>query len=638
MRITLTLAVCCVAFGAISQSSNHTIWSTRTVYVDYVKSDSSSCDNVTYGPYDSWYTGFFSDIRSTVVTDSDTADFYPLTTLPSGHSWEWKFIRYSGPNTPEVYDFVTDTVQCDFYKSSTLEQGLYDDYAVILYHKYPSGFRWIADLMHVYVLPEKIGASGPFHFGFDATDISTAPADELGHFKNISYPTFSGSANQRMDLHNIREKVDGNCVYPAYLSQAAMGDEESAARLGTGCMHIWNPDTDETLGMRDIVDVSGCPEYDENYDHCADPCALNAFTDTPDTYANPSKSHTAKVEANFFPHHVLGDDYYYAFSFKVPADFDETGMSTALDGYGANRYHIMAEFHQSPWPIDESAFGVNCQATMQFCYLGGGKVGMNYGLTGFNRCGFGPWDYTPGEWMDVIFHVTWGQVTDPDNVVGDWTASHGEMEVWLSDGSGYEKQCLIPATDRFRSFRAVGTKQANIGPFDWSADKKSLYGPNLENVNPPYMSLLSMRGDSAGVHGFDFQSDVFFDELRIGETLEDVKTPGSLFLDENLLDCSTFEVSYELRREEEVAVSGIQIQPNPAQSEVVVRAAIAPNQTGELLIRDASGRVVYNEFIPALPLTEFQSLVLLHGLPSGVYLLEVSQGELRRVERLIVQR
>lgn len=97
-------------------------------------------------------------------------------------------------------------------------------------------------------------------------------------------------------------------------------------------------------------------------------------------------------------------------------------------------------------------------------------------------------------------------------------------------------------------------------------------------------------------------------------------------------------MSYELRREEEVAVSGIQIQPNPAQSEVVVRAAIAPNQTGELLIRDASGRVVYNEFIPALPLTEFQSLVLLHGLPSGVYLVEVSQGELRRVERLIVQR
>jgi uncharacterized delta-60 repeat protein len=76
----------------------------------------------------------------------------------------------------------------------------------------------------------------------------------------------------------------------------------------------------------------------------------------------------------------------------------------------------------------------------------------------------------------------------------------------------------------------------------------------------------------------------------------------------------------------------LRVYPNPAASEVTVELEQTP-VGGELRLRDALGRVVLHQRVASQ-----QHRVPLHGLPGGVYVLEVSgpQGVLA-TEKLIVQ-
>ena len=241
--------------------------------------------------------------------------------------------------------------------------------------------------------------------------------------------------------------------------------------------------------------------------------------------------------------------------------------------------------------------------------------------------------------MDVVINVGWGQVRNPDDYPGGWTASEGCLELWLNDdGAGYEKQCLVPATNKYRSYRALGSKQQNIAPFTASADQKVLYGPNLENVNPPYMSLLSMRGDAGGVQPMDFESHIFFDELRVGSSLDDVRIPGSTVLDENLLDCSTFVVPEANKSLVVSDEQGFYVYPNPASDVVVAEVPLNPQEAGILRIVDALGKECYREVLPQLPIPDYRTQIPVRQLPGGLYTVQVTYSETQWSQKVVVRR
>jgi hypothetical protein len=74
------------------------------------------------------------------------------------------------------------------------------------------------------------------------------------------------------------------------------------------------------------------------------------------------------------------------------------------------------------------------------------------------------------------------------------------------------------------------------------------------------------------------------------------------------------------------------VYPNPASSHMTVELEEMPTQ-GLLLLRDALGREVLQQRVAG-----YQNTVPLHGLGSGVYLVELREGgERRAAQRVVVQ-
>jgi hypothetical protein len=77
------------------------------------------------------------------------------------------------------------------------------------------------------------------------------------------------------------------------------------------------------------------------------------------------------------------------------------------------------------------------------------------------------------------------------------------------------------------------------------------------------------------------------------------------------------------------ALAQVQVYPNPFQSKLTL--VLSGAESVKVLLRDVTGRVV----LPLIPLPASKQLVLPTDLSTGVYLLEIQQGNATTTRRLL---
>ncbi len=520
-KLILSLFSLTLFFGAGAQFH---IWTDHTKSIDYAM-DNSDCENIQFGPLESVYPDLGEEFRYTIINEKDAVHFYiiNLDTWPATHSMHWELERLTGPYLPDL--FTSDSMEFTkvMDKRSSDKTVLFEKYAVRLYSVTPTGKHELLDEMEVSVLPEAKGWRAPYSEGFDLPMISSGSRpDDLGHYKATSYPDFSGNGNVRSDLNSFPEKIEDMCRYPTHFTNSSIGGPKAAPHTGDGCLCSILPASQDVKSISDNLDLSQCQYYNPNtYDHCEDRCNLNAFQVPYDQYAHPAASIASKNELNAYSYQVADKKMNYGLSIKIPLDFEEDGFEGPNGELGQDRWHIIASFHQSNWPIPSKDIQANCNSTLQVLYLGNNQIAFQYGILGFNRTGFGPFTIEKGEWFDLVFEIKWGQLNGP-SAYGAYGEESGSLSIWCNTGDGYGQLCLMPATDFFRSHQDFTEQSKNLSPFTTDEDYSVVYGPNVENVNPPYLALNQMRGGADGTHGFNYATQIFYDELRIAPDLENV--------------------------------------------------------------------------------------------------------------------
>jgi hypothetical protein len=519
----LTLLLVCLTL-IIGASAQFHIWTDHTKSIDYAM-DNSDCDNIQFGPLESIYPSLGEEFRYTIINEKDAVHFHVinLDVWPATHTMHWELERLTGPYLPDL--FTSDAMEFTevMNKRSSDKTVLFEKYAVRLYSVSSSGKHGLMDEMEVYVLPEAKGWRATYSEGFDVPLISSGSRpDDLGHYKATSYPEFSGNGNVRCDLNSFPEKMADMCRYPTHFTNSSIGGIEAHPHVGDGCLCSILPSTQDVKAISETVDLSQCQYYNPNtYDHCEDRCNLNAFQVPYDQYVHPAASIASKNELNAYSHQVAAKKMHYGLSIKIPLDFEEEGFEGPNGELGQDRWHIIASFHQANWPIPSKDIQANCNSTLQVLYLGNNQIAFQYGILGFNRTGFGPFTIEKGEWFDLVFEIKWGQLNGP-STYGAYGEDSGSLSIWCDTGHGYGQLCLMPATDFFRSHQDFSEQSKNLSPFTTDGDYSVVYGPNVENVNPPYLALNQMRGGSDGTHGYNYATQIFYDELRIAPELDDV--------------------------------------------------------------------------------------------------------------------
>jgi len=646
MNKLFTLLFSCFSIGQIiGQNASDCFWSDKTHYVSFLR-DPSTCYSVLYDDVENMPNARPSEQRSTIVSDGESVNFYPIVSLENDQFWIWNVKKIDSLGDTITENFVTNTLDYEFIKYSAPDELLYETYIVELYiGKLDSDLTIFKDSHEVHVIGAKKGESSLYEYNFDSGNINSPVLDEDGHQKITKYPDYSANGNNRSDLGAIQQKLYDKCLYNAYYSNLGVGSDESESRLGDGCVHIFNPPkADNTVINRSLFDQINCQDFStiESYDFLMDPCNVDAISDLAETTPYYKHTVTAKSQINLYPNHNVNDIFYYAFSSKIPTNFNEERLTLPNGAIGTDRWHTIAEFHQATWPYSTDVYPHTCQPALQLLYLGDDKIGVHFGLKDYNRCAFGPWEIEKGEWFDIIIHVKWAQVKRKE--LSEWSPDEGCLEVWVNTGEGYEKKCMVPATNFWRDYRTLGSKSKNIAPFDKSADHKTVFGPNLENFNPPYISLKSMRGAaSGGTQGFDFRSDVFFDELRIAPTLAEVALPSVAFIPDSLLNCDTIlNQAIKSFQSDSDQFGGfdwsVNAFPNPVSSDQINLDFSGLNFEEELviLLTDLNGKLVYEKKINLMGV---QFHIDVSKVESGIYSLQVFSSDRNelKIENIIIE-
>lgn len=138
----------------------------------------------------------------------------------------------------------------------------------------------------------------------------------------------------------------------------------------------------------------------------------------------------SRNEIVFRPYHEEGTDYYYAWSFFVPLDFQDEIDNTNGNPEGAG--NIIAQWHE-PYPFQSlnSSYGGNQQPPFFFIYLNEPtaldnfrNIEIGYGLksTNVNDRKFITFNdaIEKGKWNDVVLRMKWSSDVD------------GLMELWIN--------------------------------------------------------------------------------------------------------------------------------------------------------------------------------------------------------------
>ena len=634
MKHALLIAMLgCLPWLAQSQNAGSPIIRTSGMQWISFLPDGEDCDNPSYQPYTEWADTSVNQ-RAVLLHSGDPLELWTQwNPLPD---WElvWHLDRLTGPNLPDHAELSGDEVDTTLTKFSTSQQSLWEKYLLTLYRIHPeTGNPEIADWMHVHVMEGAHGEAYPLHHGFDQTNLSvSAPQDELGRGKVTSGPLFSGNGNRRSDLNPTSEKMLNMCIYPAYGMPNDLSKPGASSRQGDGYLRVYNPAVSTVTGLENPYSTV-CEGFNPfTYDFCNDPCGSFAEAVSYDDYLQHETSICSNVEVNVHPTHLVGEEFYYGFSFRIPVSFIEHEMVGPEGELGHNRREVVAEFLQPGWPIDVETAGYPCSPTFQLIYLGDGMMGIQYGVKGYNRCAFGPWPCEKGAWVDVAMRIRWADIYSTNMTID---SEAGLFELWLNHGEGYLKQCLTPATEYYQDKRDFGEGEDALRPFNPSEDQTTLYGANLVNPNPAYLSLKSKRAVAYnGACGLDFTSSVDFDELRMGTALEEVIVPGSEVL-QGTGPCDapvsfTQNKQLELERNRQVTVF-----PNPcSDGRVTVRweEDWSPH-TVEIL--DLNGRSVLQHQTDLMD--DHQAELHLPHLPPGAYLVRLDAGNRVQTETLVIR-
>lgn len=603
----------------LSISQEHNFWSTATQSVTEAQ-DPSDCNDVQYGPLDDLYPDLGSEFVYTFVNDQTDVYFFPQASEVTDSSL-WQIERLTGPNLPDNTLYVGPTCTHNFRKISGDQTELFELYRV----KLMADGNAAIDSLDVHVFPSQKGGNQLFSLEFDepSSSGSSGYEDGYGHVKATSYPTFSGNGNSRSDTGSLKEGVGDRCAYTAYFSDENI-DPGHSPRRGTGQLHSWLPSSD----LIELADPkAGYKECSStsyfNYDFCSDPCGLEPFSIPYEDYAHPNLSRSAKTELNLYPNQLQGEKAYYAVSIKIPESFDESELVTTEGLYGQDHWHVIASFHQSVWPFRQSVLKSSCNATMQILYLGDSKIAIQYGLRDLNRVAFGPFDLNEGEWNDLIIGISWEQYGNSSPIY----ESEGSLEFWLNSAGEYIKQCLVPASDYYTIHEDFGTNSANQQPFSPADKYRQAIGPNLENVNPPYFSLNQMRGNAKnGTSGFPYEAHVYYDELRIGSSLDEVALPDVLISDDQL-DCYELYLAGDGSSEYDSSDShddfslGFSVFPNPVQDELM-HVKMSTDNTyveGTVIINNMMGQSVFSYDLPEEGAENLHLEIPSDFFPEGLY-------------------
>lgn len=181
-----------------------------------------------------------------------------------------------------------------------------------------------------------------------------------------------------------------------------------------------------------------------------------------------------RAEIKLFDCGPIGREFWYAWSFLVPRDYADT-TDTSL-------FQIMGQFHDQP----DRARGEGWEnfpahppmvAIYYGCPDGTPSIALSYGLEGSLQ----QMSLTPiekGRWIDLMFHIRWSRGAD------------GFVEVW-KDGKPF-----TPLT---------------------GGDPR-VFGPNMYNEAPAFLKFGLYREA-----GFTTTNSVYFDEVRVGKTRDEVE-------------------------------------------------------------------------------------------------------------------
>ena len=616
-------------FGAQSQATSPIIRSTEMEWINLVP-DGENCEAPTFQSYQDW-TGLEPDsYRTAFIADGQELELWTETFTAPVWQLLWKIDRLTGPNLPEHIELSGEEVNTQLYFYPTSGRLPYEKYLVSLYRINPlTAAEEFTDWIHVFVLPDGLGMEQALHYGFDQGNLSaTAPVDAYGRGKVTKGPLFSGTGNRRSDLNPISEKANDLCFYGAYGTASDNTKPGQSSRGGDGYMTVFNPPTSKISGVEQPLDQVCEPYNPFTYDFCSDACGVFDEAVPYEAFIDHQLSLCSNVEVNVHTHHQTGSESYYGFSFRIPEGFVEEGMNTdGTNALGNERRHILAEFMQPDWPISAEDASYPCSPLFQLMYLGDNNLAIQYGLKGFNQCAFGPWLIEKGEWVDVIIHMRWEHILD-DNAPAEAFGDEGLFEIWLNRaGGGYEKLCLLPSTDDYQDKRAFGDHPLNTTPFSATPDSKTVFGPNLINPNPAYLSLKSKRAVGYnGTCGMDFISAVHHDELRVGQGFDEVMIPGAEVLDNASLSCQPEDFSGAMlsKASWEEIEKEITVYPNPATEWVNVESATASTYVKVSLL-DLGGRTVYSERFEAIG-GQLMTRVPVQGLNPGMYVLVIDDG------------
>ena len=565
MKLTLFTALASLSFAASAQSGNiiQTKGAQRAAYVQ-----EAGCFQPQFTTYEEWSEGS-EHFEAQMMHSGEQLMFWHDQDWGEGWNVEWHLDRLTGPGLPHHQEFFVASGTQTIDHISGTNNPYFDKYLISLYREHEvTGVRVLLDWEHLYVFANQLGEGSLFTYGFDAEDMNpNGSTDDLGHKKITGYPEFAGSANRRSDMHIISEKLKGKCFFPAF---AVVPDSASSAaeppRLGDGYVAMVNPNTERIAGVEQPSSQICEGENAYTYDYCEDICDIHSESIAYQEYDFHSQSLCSEVSLDVHPFGLQGESTQVGFSFRIPSNFDETGLVDPYSGeLSQARFQALAEFKQQLWPISNSQFPRVCNPMFQLLYLGDGLIGLRYGLAGYNQVCLGPWAIEKGQWVDVAIDVLW----EPAHGGANLSEAPGKLELWMqTEATNFQRMCLTPVESDFLTPLDMPT---GLDQLTLSTDAKTLTGPNMMGVNPAFFSLMAKRGvPGSGICGFDFQTEVHFDELRVGDALDDVLTQGT-GTDQAEFVC-TPDIPYELRNGNQVLSSdrSLRVYPNPAVNDVHV--------------------------------------------------------------------
>lgn len=292
------------------------------------------------------------------------------------------------------------------------------------------------DNVELFVLPEARGEKIDYKNTFDHND---APPiyDGLLRRRAVNYPEFSSEfINLSCEQGDVKERILNKT---AFTTHNYSGDTRSG---NPGVLMMTSPSNTQ---------LSNCNGGIWNIHN---------------------RSRNVRNDVHFFPHHRENEEYYYSISIKIPEDYPTAYFNTF--------YNILFEFHQTTFPIEE--LDPHCRAVFHLVLVNNNTMRINYGLTGINDGYTADFTYVKGKWIDLVFRVKWKNMylKKPDwNTDG----SDGLLEAWHKRDNvlSYSKIAFTP-------MNSTTAKNYIASP-----DSKTLYGPNMDNYNPLYITFNQYR-------------------------------------------------------------------------------------------------------------------------------------------------